>query len=160
MSTNEQIAFLIGFNSGAIHRAIDDITDEEPLVRGADNSSHIRWLTGHLTESMHYLLTSLGGSYDLPKSFGDAFKTGREASQNADEYPSMDELRTTLFELRKALQDHVLKVPDDVWAEPAGEQSMFPNKAAMAMFFCQHDFYHLGQMVTIRRAIGRERPFG
>lgn len=160
MSTSDHLAFLIGFNSGAMHRAMDDVTEEESMTRGADGSSHIRWLTGHLIESTHHVLELLGGSYELPKSYGEAFKPGNDASGNADDYPSMEELRTTLFDVREALKTHVESVDESVLAESLGEKSPFPTKLHFALFMCEHDFYHLGQMVTIRRAIGRERPFG
>ena len=29
-----------------------------------------------------------------------------------------------------------------------------------ALFFCTHEFYHAGQITTLRRLLGRERSFG
>lgn len=160
MTKNEHLAFLIGFNNGPLHRALDDITDEESMVRAGDGTSHIRWLAGHLTTVAHQLLKSLGGTYDLPESFGAAFKTGQGSSDDSSAYPSMQEIRTHLFEVRDALKAHVSTVSDDILSIRNEEGSPFPTKYHFALFLSEHDFYHVGQMVMIRRTLGRERPFG
>ncbi len=161
MAKKENLLFLLGSNESAVRRLVDDVTDEESLVRGKDNLQHIRWQTGHLVYNAYLILRSLGEPGSLPDNWDTLFRRGCGFSDDANMYPSMAELRDKLYWFYDQIKARASKMSDDELDQVLDPEPVFDTGAMnAALFFCTHEFYHAGQIVIIRRILGRERPFG
>ncbi len=161
MSAKANVQWMYGYNQGALKRVINDITEEESLFRGKDNLTHIRWLTGHLVVSADQMLCSLGGESLLSEKWKTLFERGSGFSDDPSVYPSMADLRAALYEYQEKITARLESLTDEQLSTKLAADSSFEATAAQAMtFLCAHEFYHLGQIVTLARLQGREQPFG
>ena len=160
MARREQLAYMLKTTAEIVKPLIDDITEEESMVRGSDRFNHIRWQTGHLIHTDNFILQALGQNKTAPESYTDLFAgNNREISDDPEHYPLMAALRTEILVLHKRLIDLVEEVDEAIFDQeiPWGE-SKAPVWRGIT-FLCMHDFYHAGQITHIRKALGRERPF-
>lgn len=144
-----------------IRRLVDDISEEESMKTLGANPNHIKWLTGHLIFTAMLAGTAAGGKLDMPDGWGDIFRRGSQSPDKTPIFPSMPAVKGVLYDF----QDRVNGALDQVDDEFLDAKRMIaPNwedtPISAILFFCAHDFYHAGQIVMIRRAIGRERSFG
>ena len=161
MTKKENLMVLLKSNHGAVRKLIDDIDDDESMFCGKDNRNHIRWLTGHLVYNAGNILKVLGVEDTVPKEWLKLFGRESEISDNPNSYPSISELKSKLYFLYEQIYEMLNEMADsdlDRKIEP------FPKWQTTAMdavlFLCTHEFYHAGQITTILRILGRERPFG
>lgn len=159
MNVREQLQYMVNVNKMVVGRLLDDMTDEESLVMFDKLSNHIRWLTGHIVYSNGFALTQLGSKDMDWKKYEKLFGGGSEIAGDPSIYPSIDELRETL----NSFYDHELELLENISDEDlqrdVGEEGKPMPAWKRFSFMCMHDFYHAGQIVQIRRALGRERPF-
>lgn len=161
MTKKENLMILLKSNHGAVRKLIDDIDDDESMVCGKDNRNHIRWLTGHLVDNAGNILKVMGAENAVSEKWLKLFGRESETSDNPNNYPSMAELKSKLYSLYKQIYEMLNKMTGsdlDRNIEP------FPKWRTTAMdavlFLCTHEFYHAGQITTMLRILGRERPFG
>lgn len=141
---------------------IDDITEEESLAQGKDNLTPIKWQTGHLVVHVLLMQQLLGGKPEGIEKRTEQFGRGSDPLENGSEYPSVATLRQELHDaydknlaLAEEATDEYLDRPTP--KEIGFKQSIFDT----LLFLCAHDFYHFGQIVTVRRCLlGRDQPFG
>ncbi len=161
MDKKENLRFLLNSNRSAVSKLIADITDEESLFRGKDNLQHICWQTGHIVYNSYLVLRTLGEHVPLPDGWYDMFKRGCEFVEDSTVYPTM----ATLIEKLNWYNDQITKrldaLTDTDLDNTLDAEPVFDTSAMnAALFFCTHEFYHAGQIATIRRLLGRERSFG
>lgn len=161
MGKRENLRFLFKSNHGAARKLIDDITEDESMFRGKDNINHICWQTGHLVYNAGLILNILGDNSAIPEKWIELFKRGAEFHDDNSVYPAMSELKKKLYSLYEQLSCALDGITDAFLDEKI---DIVPgwNETRMngILFFCTHEFYHCGQIVIIRRLLGREQPFG
>ncbi len=146
---------------GAVRRAVEDITDDESLVRIANFSNNARWLTGHIILYTQWTAAALGCKFSLPEGWTELFKTGGTASSDPNVYPSMETLRERLFDNHRIIQEFLEHVNDVSLQEEIDlSKNWRSTRMGAVLFLAAHDFYHVGQLEVIRRQLGRERNFG
>jgi hypothetical protein len=162
MSAKPNLQFLLSSNQGAMRRLIDDVTDDESLVRGKDDRMHIRWQTGHIVYNAWLILRTLGVKVEMPDGWYDLYKRGCDFAIDGDAYPSMDALRKQLYAYYDQINAHLAKLDDAELEKVLDPESVFKDVNALntALFFCTHEFYHAGQIASLRRILGRDQPFG
>ena len=161
MERKENLRYLFKSNHGAVRILLDDITEEESMVRGKDNISHIRWQTGHLLYSAALTLKMLHDTTDIPESWYTLFGRGSDISDSADDYPSMKELRDKLYILYDRMEKRLNTITDEEFDKQVIIAPGFePTSLNGTLFFCTHEFYHAGQIAILRKMLGRERSFG
>lgn len=136
----------------------DDITEEERFESAGGAVNHILWLAGHLAFSDSLVLAQLKSPVDFDEEWRRLFSGGHELIENRDEYPSMAEVRSVLYDYYAKIQDALDKLSDDELAEEIITHS--GTKIARYKFvlgLCAHESYHLGQAAIIRRGLGRKR---
>jgi len=161
MSKKENLKYSLETNQRGVRALVDDISEEDSLERGKDNLQHIRWQTGHIAYNAFDTLKSLGGEAEIPEQWRTLFNRGCKWSDDPRVYPSMTELRTKLYSLCAQINQHLEDMPEadldvELWKELGFETTAMNT----AIFFCKHEFYHMGQIAVIRRFLGRERSFG
>ncbi|HOD67137.1 MAG TPA: DinB family protein [candidate division Zixibacteria bacterium] len=162
MTNSENLLYMMRINQRALKALLDDITEEESMVRGRDSLLHIRWLTGHLVYNVNHVLAMIGSlPVMLPSSYKQLFDRGSAITNDPKAYPSLAALRSELLDLHDRLIDVLPGVSDDDLDEPLPKDAGFNAvRLNAASFMCMHTFYHCGQIAMIRRVLGRERSFG
>lgn len=161
MEIKAAISYLLKSNEGAIRKLWDEITDEESFNRGNDNLTHIRWLSGHITNATGFMLNILKGKNHAPDGWDSLFRGGQEMEKDNSRYPGMDEIRKIFDANRKEIYSALEKISTEELAtkrEIAPRWTIPPEEALL--FLCTHEFYHAGQISTLRCVLGKERAFG
>jgi uncharacterized damage-inducible protein DinB len=150
---------MVNVNKTVAGRLLDDMTDEESVVMIEKIPNHIRWLTGHMVYSNGFALTQLGSKDSGWRKYEKLFGGGSEIAVDPSTYPSIAELRETLNSFYDRELELLENISDEDLERDVGEEGKPMPAWKRFSFICMHDFYHAGQIVQIRRALGRERPF-
>jgi len=160
MATKENLLYMMRTNQAVMKQLIDDVTEEESTVRGAEKFNHIRWLVGHILYSDNAALEMLGYKDEKYKEMAKLFGGGSEISNDSGVYPSMSELRRRIYDFHEkgiafveGLSQAALDKETDAWGK---KQPVWQ----LVSFLWMHEFYHAGQIVNVRKILGRKRPFG
>lgn len=145
-----------------MRRLLDDVSEEESLVRGADKLMHIRWPAGHLVWGARVTLQTLGADCALPPEWVALFGRGAPFNEDDRAYPTMSDLRNKLYQLHGEIGEHLAGMDTADLEKTLDSDPVFHDTDAVktALSLCTHDFYHAGQIAVMRRILGRERPFG
>ncbi len=161
MNKCDNLSYMIDFNRRALEVDLADLTEEETLTRESDGPPHIRWLVGHLVQSVGGMARWLGAGNERNPEYVKLFERGSQLSDDPSVYPPFAQLRTELFDLLDQAKAAAEKLSDDqLDAELPPEAGFKATLMNAACFLCMHTFYHTGQITRIRRTLGRERPFG
>jgi hypothetical protein len=159
MMIKEQLKYMVNVNKLVAGNILPDITEEESLVRIDRIPNHIRWQVGHMVYSNGFALTQLGdGDMDWRK-YGKIFGGGSVIAGDPSVYPSIAELMKTLIGFYDRELELLEKLSDNDLNKDVGEEGKPMPAWKRFSFMCMHDFYHCGQIVQIRRALGHGRPF-
>ena len=161
MDIKEAIGFILKSNEGALKKLWDEITDEESRERGKNNLTHIRWIAGHIANASGFMAGILGGKSCIPSGWDNLFRGGKEMEEDISKYPSMKEIRENFDQNRKEIYNALEKISIEeleTEKEIAPDWNTTPQEALL--FLCTHEFYHAGQISTLRGIIGKERAFG
>ena len=160
MASVEMIKYLLGVNRDMVRKIIDDISEEESMVRGGDELNHIRWQTGHLLYCEIYIANLLGNEPEDDSALKKMFGGGSVISDDGQLYPPMSELKERLYAVQKKGAELAEKISENVMESPVeGGEDDAPRWRQLT-FLLMHAFYHAGMIVNLRKIIGRERPFG
>jgi uncharacterized damage-inducible protein DinB len=159
MSHRENLLYMLKINQSVIKKLLDDIGEEESMVQGKDDFNHIRWLTGHLYGADGYSLSVLGLKDESYSKYDKLFGGGSAVSADPKAYPSMTELREMLYKSHERLFETISRLSDVDLEKEIGEGEKKQPAWQPLTFLCMHEFYHAGQIVYIRKMLGRERPF-
>jgi len=161
MDIKDYLNYMFESNHGPALKTIADVSEEESLERGRDKTNHIRWIAGHLLGSAGLTLKILKGKPSYPDEWNKLFIRAAVFSEDTSVYPSLEDLRENLKKTYENMSA-ALKECDIDYLET--ETDIFPQwtitPAKAIMFLMRHEFYHMGQIATLRRILGRERLFG
>jgi hypothetical protein len=154
MSQKKYLQGIIKTNQDIIKKYLEDFNEEESLVRVADLINHLRWQTGHLAFYADLTAKILGGEGSFPEEW-DHFKGGEPLKEDGW-YPPYEEIRNKLFGLFDKTNEFLDKIPDaalDEEIEPVPKWKTVRMEGLL--FLCTHDLYHVGQIVLIRKSLGK-----
>jgi len=160
MQRNESLIYMLTASQQVLKSILDDITEEESMVIIADNTNHIRWQVGHLISSAYNALSLFGQDSEERKEFDKSFGYGSVISKETSDYPSFEELRAKLYDLQAMMIQVVGNLSDEVLEQEIGDADQKRPLWQPMSFLRMHDLYHAGQIVMIRRSLGRDKPFG
>jgi len=159
MTRKDHLIYMLKFNQRVIKALIDDVNEEESMVRGEHGHNHIRWLAGHIFRSDHHSLKIMGRDDGTFEKYGKIFGLGSTISDDVSIYPSMAELRNMLYKSHDKVIEVVSNSTDaELENEITDHGEQRPIWQALT-FLAMHEFYHSGQIVFMRKLLGRERPF-
>jgi len=160
MDIRDHLLYMVKTNQAVLKRLLDDVTPEDSMVRGEEQLNHICWLTGHLLNTNGYALSLTGATIEDYPEWGKIFDGGSEISDDQSVYPPWADLRERLFRIYEQMTSAYSRLSDDDLGKMVGDdQSKAPLWQRLS-FLCMHDFYHAGQIVYMRKILGRKRPFG
>jgi hypothetical protein len=157
MNSKDVIRQLVEFCHVVTRGYIDDLTDQDLLVRSVPTANHIAWQLGHLIASDQQMLAGIGQPAPaLPRGFAEAHTKETSTSNDpAKFFKKADYIR--LMDLMKpAALAAIDATPEEKLNEPAPEamREYAPTIAAVLSLFGTHWLMHAGQFVPIRRTLG------
>ena len=142
---------------------LQDLTDEEMLVRPHDGCNHIKWQLGHLISSEHQMIGGCveGSMPPLPDGFTEKYTKETSKVDDPDFFHSKDELLQLFEQQRSATLAALDGLTDDDLDNPSPEamQGYAPNWATAFVMQDAHWVMHAGQWAVIRRQLGRPPLF-
>ena len=155
-TANDVIAHSLTLSGAMLHRYADDLTPQEMLHRPTPKANCAAWTVGHLAMSDRYALKMLGGALpELPEGFDKRFSRD-EGCPQAEEFgdvsailPVFDQHRDALIEVAKSVSAEQL---DKRLEKPIAFAKTFGEALS---FIAMHTSMHAGQIVIIRRSLGR-----
>lgn len=140
---------------------LKDMTDEELLVQPAEKRNHAWWIFGHMVLSTDVAQHLTGTPALTPKEWRPLFDEGTFPAATGANYPPKEELMAQFhknidvgIEAIKQLTDEDLHdIPTGELPEAAREY--FDTKGKIISASAIHLGYHLGQIVTIRKMLGK-----
>jgi uncharacterized damage-inducible protein DinB len=135
---------------------LQDLSDEELMLRPHASCNHVNWQIGHLVVSEHQLMNSLapGRSPELPAGFAEKYARDTTQSNDATDFASKDELLAAYREQRAATLQLLEEATADSLDEPTGVEYA-ATKGAMFRLQGEHWLMHCGQWVVVRRACNK-----
>ena len=158
MNVKDLLHYNVTFTHGVTKMYLDDVTDDEMLVRAVPGSNHLAWQLGHLVTSERSLLEAIGADVpDLPEGFAE--KHGRENIDSDD--PSDFLTKAEYFKLMQQMHDAadtaIDKTDEADLDVPTPEQlrGFFPTVGSVLLMAGTHEMMHAGQIAAIRRTLGK-----
>lgn len=146
--------------SDMVYRAyMSDMDDSELLRRPSEGCNHIAWQTGHLISSEVSLVESIapGKGYALPEGFAEAHAKDKANSDDASGFFGRDEYFALWDKVRSATLEAIDGMSDeDLDAEsPEHFRGFCPTVGDVVMLISTHPLMHAGQLVPLRRQLGK-----
>lgn len=149
MSIPLMASYRIG--DGIVPIATSGIEEEDARrrSRGTEGPS-IAWELGHICQYRAWALRQLGREVDY--RFEGVFS---DAPSDGSDYPTMDELRAEFARLGEEIQSALGELSDEALNAPV-EDDLHGAKSILDqfMFFPWHEAYHMGQLSSLRSAMG------
>ncbi len=145
-------------------KLVEDISDEESMVRGNDGLNHIKWLTGHLCVSTRMIACGLGSEpqFDEVDRYSKLFDWNTSPLSDARSYPTLAEIMKHYDRFHRAALEAIDGLADDDLGKEI--EIMDGWKAETGKFvigLAQHQAYHVGQIADVRsKVLGRKGLFG
>ncbi|MFH2035257.1 MAG: DinB family protein [Candidatus Zixiibacteriota bacterium] len=161
MEKKEHLKDTFGSNQRAAKALLNDITEEESINNARGLTNHIKWQTGHIAYTLDAMVRILGGKAVLAEEWAAPYRGGVELAKDNTVYPPFAEIRGNLYKLYDRLNELIENASDDFLngiAELSNDWKA--QRFNSLIFFCKHEFYHLGQIAIIRKHLGRDRAFG
>ena len=140
---------------------IEDLTDEELLVRPVPGANHIAWQLGHLIlaeQSMIGAQSLAGVSWpELPAGFREQHAKAKATDTSNAGYATKSQY-LDLFRKTRQATIAGLEALSDADLETASKGEMAKNAPELAdMFLLQanHTLMHVGQFTVVRRKLGK-----
>lgn len=142
---------------------MEDLSDDEMMVRPIEGCNHIKWQLGHLIVSENKMINASvpGALPDLPAGFADRYKSDNSAIDDKNHFDSKNEL----LQLYRKQRQATLRTLDGLTEQQldAGTdesiRSYAPTVGTAFVMQDSHWMMHAGQWAVIRRKLGRKPIF-
>jgi uncharacterized damage-inducible protein DinB len=142
-------------NESMLAKAITGLTAEQWTARPAGAGNSALWILGHMVWARSRTLKLLGVAWEKP--WLHHFERGSKPEDSAL-YPSSEEILIAWQGLSASLPPALEAAPSEAMAAAAPEPSpsFDGTVGGMVSFLAMHESYHVGQVVYLRRLIGRD----
>lgn len=142
---------------------LEDLSDDDLLIRPVEGANHIAWQLGHLITSEHNLINMVcpGSLPDLPTGFSECYTQETSELNDGGAFQTKDEYQKLMDEQRTGTLAALDRLSDADFEQPAPEQIREYSPTVGATFALQatHWMMHTGQWVIVRRKLGRKPLF-
>ena len=165
MKATDYIKLSLEMSNGWIMGLAADAKDLPLQVPTPNGGNHPLWCVGHLVYAEANLISVLCKGEEHPLAdWKEQFDAGSTPSDNADGYPSMDQLLAKAAEVRTATMEYLDTLTDadlDNASHAEGEmKEWFGTIAQCLAAIPVHVGFHGGQIADARRAAGRPVMMG
>lgn len=135
---------------------LNDLSDEEFLMRPQEACNHINWQVGHLVASENQMMSRIAGESfpALPEGFAEKYTRETTTSSDAADFATKDQILAAYKEQRAGTLEFLQKCsPEDLDKETGVDYA--PTVGSMLSMQGVHWLMHCGQWVPVRRATGK-----
>jgi hypothetical protein len=162
MQAKDAIKQVIEFCHLVARMYVEDLGDQDLLVRSVPGANHIAWQLGHAVSGTAFMLGALGHQPPaLPDGFAEKYTKDTAASDDPAAFDTKA-VYLSLAETVKAASLAAVDATPDADLDAPGPESMreyAPTVAAVLMLLGTHWLMHAGQFVPIRRKLGKPPLF-
>jgi len=141
-----------------------DLSDEEYFKPAAPNSNHAGWIVGHLAVSEDWLVSKTTGKPPrIEQALHELLGGSSQCIADASKYPSRSALNELFYNSRANTVEALKQFDERRWDEPAPEElpkEFFPTLGAIWGMQGVHQYWHIGQLTTCRRALNKKLLLG
>ncbi len=139
---------------------IEDLQDEQLMLRPHPDCNHINWQLGHLIVSEHEMLSKVapGKAAPLPEGFAEKYSRDTAKSDNPADFAKKEELLAAYRQQRQAALAALAEAQDADFDKPSG-LDYAPTVGAVFNMLGSHWLMHAGQWVIVRRQLGLKAKF-
>jgi hypothetical protein len=162
MTPKDVFRQVLGSGDTLLRAYVGDMSDADLLVRSVPGSNHTAWQLGHLLAGTSRMLTALGHpAIELPEGFAAAHSKETAASDDPARFAKKAEYLALLDKAKSAILAAIEATPDADLDAPAPEamREFAPTVGAVLTILGGHWLMHSGQLVPIRRKLGRPPLF-
>lgn len=163
MSIAAQIKTELALPGFVTQAYIDDLTDEQLLIRPHEKANHIAWQLGHLIAAEHSLnnMVCPDSMPPLPEGFAEQHDKSTADSDDPSAFCKKDDYVKLMNEQRQGTLALLDRLSDEELLAPAPEdiQKFGATVGAVIAGQSAHWMMHAGQWVIIRRQLGKEAMF-
>lgn len=142
---------------------LQDLTDDQLLIRPHEKANHIAWQLGHLIASEHNLnnMVCPDAMPALPEGFAEKHSKETASSDDKRAFCTKNEYLKTMEEQRAGTLALLDRLSDEELEKPAPEdiQKFGATVGAVIAGQSAHWMMHAGQWVIVRRQLGKEAMF-
>jgi len=163
MNTIDTIQYSLNFSNTLVHGYLDDLSQDDWLVRPTEGGNHITWQIGHLISSTKGLAEPCfpGALPELPEGFKEKYSKEASTSDSVADFHSKDELMGLYEAQRDALLKAVAGLSEEDLEKPIPENLHMLGKSVgeLCEFQALHWLMHAGQWAIVRRKLGHPPLF-
>lgn len=163
MNTSQAIKGSINMGNLVCSGYVQDLTDEELMLRPHPGINHIKWQLGHLISSEHGMVNGVvpGSMPSLPEGFSEKYSKETAGSDDAAAFDSKEELLRLWNEQRAGTLAALEGLSEEDFDKPSPEsmQAYAPTVGDAFNMQGSHWLMHAGQWVVVRRQLGKPPLF-
>jgi uncharacterized damage-inducible protein DinB len=148
---------------GMLKKFLKDLSPDEWFRQPSEGVTHIAWQAGHVASSQYALcLVRTRGALAedeqlIPEAFRKRYGRGSTPDPNPEANASAEELLATLDAVAARSEEELRGFVDADLDLPMDKpHPMFSTNLGAVEFCPYHEILHIGQVVLLRRLIGRE----
>jgi DinB family protein len=142
---------------------LNDMSDDDLLVRPAPNANHIAWQLGHLIRAEHGMISALPHSDmpPLPSPFKDYHAEANSRSDDRRHFASKAYYLDLYGKVRQAPYSTLSRLSLSELGLPGPEsvRNFAPTIADVIILQGNHELMHAGQFTVVRRKLGKPVAF-
>ncbi len=158
MNVKDLLRHNVTFTHHITKKYLEDITEEQMLVRAVPGSNHVAWQLGHLVASERSLLEAIGADVpDLPEGFAEKHGSDNTGSDDPNEFLTKAEYFELMEQMHHAADAAIDKTDEAGLDVPTPEKlrGFFPTVGSVLLMAGSHEMMHSGQIAAIRRKLGK-----
>lgn len=146
-----------------VNSYLQDLTDEDLLIRPVAGANHLAWQLGHLITAENNLINMVcpGSMPDLPDGFAERYAKENCTIDDPKAFDTKDEFVKLMNQQRAGTLAALNGISDEELDKPAPEpiREYCPSVGATFAMQATHWLMHSGQWVVVRRQLGRPPLF-
>lgn len=148
----------LGFARMTTTMILNDLSDEQLLVRPVDGANHIAWQLGHLIAAENTIMSAMphADMPALPEGFADKYTPETSKSDDKTGWETKERYLELYEQQRAGTEAALAKMTEAEMGQPGPEmvQQIAPTVGDAINLLAAHELMHLGQYSTVRRKLG------
>ncbi|MCB0335705.1 MAG: DinB family protein [Bdellovibrionales bacterium] len=159
MELKDQLKHALQMSGHVMKTYLEDISDDELMLRPAEGSNHPKWQLGHLIVAENFFLAALGveKAVELPADFAEKHDKTKDKNDSAADFFSK-EVYQDLFQKTRMATLAALEAFDVARfgeSSPDSIKMLAPTLGNLFGLCSDHTLMHAGQIAVLRRKLGK-----
>lgn len=163
MTIAQQIQGALAAPEMIVNAYLEDLTDEDLMLRPAPGMNHLNWQIGHLLEATYNMVEAVspGSMPELPAGLSEKYSRDQVENDDPTTFLTKAELMEIKEQQKQAISALLDKISDEELMQPAPEkwQMLGPTVGTILQMTGTHWVMHAGQWVAVRRQLGKKALF-